>query len=577
MEQEKHITNKVEEAWGLRVSNLRKAFDLGLQILSEAKQINSTRGVAGAYKILGYCYWRFSDYSKSLKYSLKAIEIYKSLGDRASEADALNNLGAVYMFQKEHAKRLACNLECLRIREEIGEEISGSQANIGETYLEMGDLENATIWLNTVLKNQQADKISIAWANFNLGKIYEIEGKTTEAIDFVRKSLDISLAINYSVLSVESYLELAKIYIDSNQLPEAKKNIEEALSFACKIGSKEYEERAYLLFSDYYEKKGDVLEAFNYFKKYHNVHEELFNKQKEEEIKEINFQYELSRANREADLERKKTNELKKAYEKIEAQNELIEQKNSEFIDSVTYAKQIQQAFLSGRKLKWKRKTESFLIFHPKDIVSGDFYWSTQIDNHGYLVVGDCTGHGVPGAFLTMLGIAYLKELISPTSKLSPKDILDLLREKIIKDLSSNEAHRDGMDISIVKVNFDSNEVEWAGAKNPLWIIRKGADEIEEIKGDRQSVCYNEELLPFTNHVVELKKGDQIYLFSDGYFDQFGGEKGKKMGRKKMQQLLLRYRDKSMVEQKSHLVHEFSIWKGNQEQLDDICVAGVRL
>ena len=575
---EKDIEEEVNVAWNERNRDLRSSFNLGLQILAKSELENYTLGLAGACKILGYCYWRFSDYSQSLNYSLRAIQLYKILGDKGGEADALNSLGAVYMFQHEHFKRLQCNLECLKIREAIGdlEAVAGSQNNIGETYLEMGDEENAIIWLNKALENKSSDATNISWANFNLGKIYLLKKEVDNAILFFNKSLEVSLLVNYEVLIAESYIELAKIYIDAQAVDKALTHILKAIELAKEIGNKEYLGEAYSILATIHEQEGKLKEALSVYKKYHEIHVALFNEKKAEEIKDINYQYELNRISKEAEIERTKSVELKVAYDKIELQNNVIEAKNREFIDSVTYAKQIQKAFLADRKVLDNQGFESFLIFKPKDIVSGDFYWSGQFNNFIYIVVGDCTGHGVPGGFLTMLGIAYLNELIALSSMHAPNEILTLLRAKIIKDVSGTSTYRDGMDISIVKINVNNNEVEWAGAKNPLWIIKKGSNLVEVIPGDKQSVCYNEELDPFVNHSFKLSKGDLIYLFTDGYCDQFGGDRNKKFGRKRFRNALLGYRDKAMVEQKSHLVYEYTNWKKDEEQIDDMCIVGIR-
>jgi serine phosphatase RsbU (regulator of sigma subunit) len=574
-----NIDEEINRAWDTRLINLKLAFNLGLSLKEKSEQINSEKGLAGANKVLGYCYWRFSDYTTSLKHSLLALDTYKFLGDKRGEADALNSIGAVYMFQGKNKKRLQCNLDCLAIREEIGdlEAVSGSQNNIGETYLELSDFENATIWFEKCLNNPDSGETNIAWVNFNLGKTKILQGDKIGAILFFEKALLTCLSINYEILISETYLELGNIYLSIEELEKAKDAAEKGKSSAKSIGAKENIEKSYLLLSNIYEKEGFTDEALIYYKKFHAAHADLFNEEKEQQIKDINYQYELNKISKEAEIERLKSVELKSAYEKIERQSQLIEIKNKEFVESVNYAKEIQFAVLNERKIVKASNFDSFLIYKPKDIVGGDFYWSASYHEYTYVVVADCTGHGVPGGFLTMLGIAYLNELITEVHIKAPNQILDELRIKIIKDLSGKFSSRDGMDISIVRIENKTQKIEWAGAKNPLWIIRKNATEIEVIPANRQSICYAENLTPFKNHELQLAKGDMVYLFTDGFSDQFGGPRGKKVGRKNFRNILLECKDKTILQQRETIKRTYKEWKGSLEQIDDICIIGIRI
>ena len=211
--------------------------------------------------------------------------------------------------------------------------------------------------------------------------------------------------------------------------------------------------------------------------------------------------------------------------------------------------------------------------------MSGDFYWGSEKQGCLCVAVVDCTGHGVPGAFMSMLGMSFLNEINSHERALTPAEILDELRGKIIKELRQTGAEgesKDGMDISLIRINLNNTaQVMWAGANNPLYIISD--NELHEIKADKQSIGYGYNMQPFTNHSLNLKKGDLIYLFTDGFADQFGGTNGKKFKYKPFKQLLLKIKDKPMPEQKSILNQAFEEWKGNLEQVDDVCIVGIRL
>ncbi|MFI5204006.1 MAG: PP2C family protein-serine/threonine phosphatase, partial [Flavobacteriales bacterium] len=271
------------------------------------------------------------------------------------------------------------------------------------------------------------------------------------------------------------------------------------------------------------------------------------------------------------------TNRQKKI---IEEQKLVVEEKQVEVMDSIKYAKRIQDALLKEENHISDHLPEHFVLFKPKDIVSGDFHWMLEKEDFIYLAAADCTGHGVPGAFLTMLGTSYLNEITAHMDKPLPADILNLLRDKFIRELSQHGKEgetKDGMDISLLRLNLKTNQLDWAGANNPLWIIRKEAAEVEEIKADKQPIGYHTNPRPFVSHAVQLKKGDSVYVLSDGYQDQFGGDKGKKFKASNLKSLIFEMRNATMSEQRDRLNQAFENWRSGFEQVDDVCVIGIRI
>lgn len=226
-----------------------------------------------------------------------------------------------------------------------------------------------------------------------------------------------------------------------------------------------------------------------------------------------------------------------------------------------------------------------FILYKPKDIVSGDFYHALAHKHDGsateifYVCTADCTGHGVPGALMSMMGISHLNESIIEKKLSKPNEILDNMRKGIIASLNpegSEEESKDGMDCVLCAYNFDKMILEFACANNPLWHVRD--KQVTEYKPDKMPVGkYGEEMKPFTLQKLDLKKGDLVYTFTDGYADQFGGDKGKKFKYKQLQELLLKNCDQSMEKQKDILEKTFEEWKGNLEQVDDVCVIGMRI
>ena len=264
----------------------------------------------------------------------------------------------------------------------------------------------------------------------------------------------------------------------------------------------------------------------------------------------------------------------------IEQQHELLNQSHKDITDSINYAKKIQDALMTSSVYMKDILNNSFVFFKPKDVVSGDFYWVHKtLNNIIYFTVADCTGHGVPGAFMSMIGNSLLNEVIIEDKVEEPAKILDKLRELLIKSLKQQggEAEaKEGMDIALCKLDLRTNIVEYAGAFNPLFHIRDG--KLTEYKPDSQPIgVYSGEGVPFTNHKIKLKPNDMIYISSDGYPDQFGGPKGKKFLKRRFVELLLKISDKSINEQEKTLKNNFANWKGEEDQIDDVCVMGVRV
>jgi len=321
---------------------------------------------------------------------------------------------------------------------------------------------------------------------------------------------------------------------------------------------------------------------------------------------------------------KKRDNEIiSKQKDEVEAKKKLLEEKNKEVFDSINYAKRIQQALLQAEEHVSSKFPPHFILFKPKDIVSGDFYWSAEKNNHLFIAVVDCTGHGVPGAFMSMLGISFLNDIVSTNILLHPSEILDKLRDRVIKELNQTGKggdSKDGMDISLLRFDTLTKKIEWAGANNPLYIVKGeklkvkseklkvNSEELKvkslssykvdvildspsvipneceesniqlyELKGDKMPIGFHENIVPFTNHSIEVNDSDKLYIFSDGFADQFGGEHGKKYKYKALKELLLQNYQIPMQEQKEIFLQAFENWKGSLEQVDDVCLIGLSI
>ncbi len=270
--------------------------------------------------------------------------------------------------------------------------------------------------------------------------------------------------------------------------------------------------------------------------------------------------------------------QVKERTWEIEEQKKLIEEKNKDITDSINYAKRIQDALLPEQALLSSILPESFILFKPKDIVSGDFYWFTEYGHKKIVVAADCTGHGVPGALMSMIGSNTLNKLITENGITNPGEILNALHLEVRKALKQNETKsqtRDGMDVAIICISNDT--LQYAGAQRPLWIIKD--NNLTEIKANKFSIggIQSEEKRVFTTQEFTIEKNSSFYLTSDGYADQFGGKNGKKMMTKNFKELLLTLQNKSMLEQKQILDDTIEKWKGSREQIDDILVIGIKI
>lgn len=276
---------------------------------------------------------------------------------------------------------------------------------------------------------------------------------------------------------------------------------------------------------------------------------------------------------------RERTAEITRQKEEIEKQGEQIAELYDQVKDSILYAKRIQEAILPSKEEIDMALKNSMVLFRPKDIVSGDFYWYSEKHDRAIIAAADCTGHGVPGALMSMIGSSLLNEIVNEKGITNPAEILFALKQGVIKALNkhpSADQRKDGMDIALCSIPKIGNKIEFAGANNPLWLTR--GEEIIEVKGDRQPVgIYGDNLdTPYTNHEIEILKGDSIYIFSDGYADQFGGPNGKKFKYSQFKNLLLQIKPESMIKQRDLLNKTLENWMGHEEQIDDILVIGIQ-
>jgi tetratricopeptide (TPR) repeat protein len=587
--------------------------------------------VASSAAQIGNVNARIGNYDEAYLSYYQAIGIYEDLGDEESLAAQYSNLGLVDVDRGKYRDAEESFTKSLNYLEG-----SKDSVQLGHTYNNFGNLyqteekyDTAVVYFQKALQIYRSINYTSGLAHGlnNIGIIYYYQGQEDSCMNYFKRSLAIRKEIGEIASIAQSYNNIGILYGYQAKYKMAVIYSDSSLALAKESGLKEEIRDAYSNLYDVYWAQKNYENAAISIKFFSDYQDSLKSEQSERLINDAKIKYETIKTDKElqenqalidqnnAELKRKEIiiwaacigglllvslllvvynrNKLTKRQNKvIEDQKSEVEQKQTEIIDSIKYAKLIQDAMLKSEDEQSEHLPENFVLYMPKDIVSGDFYWVHEDEEILYLAVGDCTGHGVPGGFLTMLGSSMLNEIVSGEKKPEPAFILDKLRSKIVAELSQTGnigENRDGMDLSLVKMNLKTYEVSWAGANNPIWIIpgnnrelafvdpKYKYRELNEIKPNKQPIAHHHIMTPFTNHKFKLEKGDLFYLFSDGYADQFGGEKGKKFKYKSLMNLMIETKAQPLSEVKERMNQVFQDWKGELEQIDDVCIMGVRV
>lgn len=530
----------------------KKALEYYFKALKIAEEVGNKSSIASKLGNIANVYSDQGDFPKALDYYFKALKINEELGRKSGEAIILGSIGSLYTEQKKYKEAQKYISRALVINESIG-----SMDHQQVSYNDLSELyEKATIPLPDTIQGEflsigEMRLLSLNYYKRSIAIRDTIFGQENKK-QLVRKEMDYEFGKKEALTKAENEKQQA--------IAEEKSRLQKNIICSVVVGF-----LLVLVFA------GFIFRSLRITRKQKNIIEV----QKNEVTKQKDI----------ADSQRIIAEELRKIADR---QKHIVEEKQKEIVDSITYAKRIQTALLtSDDYIKNNLPAEYFILFKPKDIVSGDFYWALQnapnAGNGGkglfYIATADCTGHGVPGAFMSMLNISYLNENVLERGITMPHDILNAQRAEIIKALNppgSKEVSRDGMDCVLCAFDFDNMLLHFAAAYNPLWLLRKG--ELIEFKADKMPVGkYNEENLSFTLQTIALQKGDIVYTSSDGYADQFGGPKEKKFLQKQLKELLLGIQHLSMEDQKLILDKTINNWKGNQEQVDDILMIGIRV
>jgi tetratricopeptide (TPR) repeat protein len=600
-------------------------------------EIGDSIGAGQSFNNTGIMYDIEGKPTEAIKLYLRAVEIYENLKDTNLVIGTMSNIGLIYIGQKNYNEALKIYEKQKKLAKAINAEklygIALTSEGTAYDYLEKYDTAREHFLEALAIFMQLGDKPLIAQCYNNLSVNYELTDNDDKALEYALKAIKIKKEIgSYGKIAV-SQIAAAKIYNKKGQYQKALGLFNEALENANNTGYLDYVIKAHKGLSISYENLNRFDKAYFHQSEYITLSDSVTNKENTELINNLEKKYQserkeqeialLNKTNALKDVELEKADEeskrksaqlygaiavgvvllilvgvvlknsqqrrknnmlLKQKNVEITEQKEIVEEQHKHIVDSIEYAKLIQTALLTSDEYWNQISKEHFVLLKPKDVVSGDFFWAFHTENNlAIWVAADCTGHGVPGAFMSMLGISFFNEIVVENGITAPSKILNTLRDKIIKALEQkgvDTQQKDGMDLALCVWDKNTNKLSYSGANNPLWIYRKQNNDYEliEHKADKQPVgLYSGDLKPFSTTQIDLQEGDTIYTFSDGFADQFGGDKGKKLKTANFKKLLLSVQTETMQQQKETIDNLFEEWKGDLEQIDDVCVIGVRI
>lgn len=610
----KEDTNKVRSLTTisndfLSTNEYDKSIDYAKQALTIALKLNYKKGEAAALNIIGANYERKSDYPKALDYFLKALKIREEIGDKKGIGACYTNIGGVYRNIANYPKALEYHFKSLKIKEDLGDKKSTRfcYLNIGIVYYEQSNYPKALGYFFKSLKisEELGDKYGEAICYNDIGNVYIEQSNYQKAFECYLKSLQINKQIGNKQVLESCYTNIGELCNKFADYKKAIQYLDSSLQISKQIGDINGERMVYGHLAEAYSKTGNYKAAYETHVKYKQLTDSIFNAENSKQLGDLKTNFEVEKKETELKAEQEKKDIITAAEKKRQTiilflgscvfllvvlfsallykrfrltnqQKEIIEHKQKEITDSINYAKRLQTAILPPESYWQKYLPESFVLYQPKDIVSGDFYWLETINDLILFAASDCTGHGVSGAMVSIVCSNALNRTVKEFGITDPAKILDKTRELVLETFAKSENEvKDGMDISLCSLNSKTNELLWSGANNPLLYISE--NNFYEIKPNKQPIGKTDYPKPFTTHKVRLKKEDTIYIFTDGYPDQFGGDKGKKFKYKQFEEILFSIHTKPMEEQKNILEKTFETWKGDLEQTDDVLIIGIKI
>ena len=579
--------------------------------------IKDEQSLQSGYISIGNIYIVQGNFPEAINYFFKCLKIAEARNDLINASFAYNNIGDVFYAQNKLDMALVYYQKAVKHLEKIKEErVAGSiYTGIGTVYWKKKQYDLALVYHLKDLhaKEKFADKQGVAVACNKIGFDYFGQKKFAKALPYQLKSYQMCKQISFKKGIIDACGGVGKVYTEQKEFAKALNYFSEMLSTARELDYREGIRDAYENLAIVYAKMNEFEKSLTYTELFHGEKDSLLNKENFKQIAELNTRYDTDKKEKEIQLLTKdqalnakiiKQQQLvrwglmgglgllsisvfsiyrryrykQRANVILERQKDEIEYKNTLITDSIDYAQSIQQAVLPAPEVLKTLFPESFMLHKPKSTVSGDFYWICDLDTHLICAVADCTGHGVPGAFMSLLGYNMLENIVKTAGITEPDAILNALDKEMLMRLTENpeEDSRHGMDISLISIHKTTQQLSFAGAHNPLYLIREG--KLSEFKADKTSIGGKrpQEHL-FQSHTFQIRKGDQLFIFTDGFPDQIGGANHKKFYYQPFKELLLSISSLSPDEQRTRLDKVHTDWMGKKkDQTDDILILGIR-
>jgi tetratricopeptide (TPR) repeat protein len=617
-----------------RVLYRRSKYDSALFVLNKAlsiaKTINDSSLQSVALLNLGNAYSYMGNHTSAIEYFFKGLAIEEKLKSKEYLQWYFNNIGVVFATQKNYPKGLEYFLKSKKVAESRSNSKSVDLLynNIGWVYMLLDKNDSALLFLKQSLQLSQKskDKYTLTLCLHNLGELYLRLKQYDKAYKYCSNSYELSKQQGYRDQMVANLITLGSMQIEEGNYDAAENYLLQGINLAKLIQAKIMIKDVSLLIATLYEKQKNYEKAYNYYEMYTTMKDTVLNQENSKRITEMNTKYNTEQKEKEIELMKKneviqslelskgdgelaqqrnisisifigflllmvaailvynqyilnkKTNyKLQKAYTLIAEKNVLIEKSNAIITDSITYAKNLQDAILPDSKDLTKILSDDFFVLQrPSHIVSGDFYWCSSQHNKTILVIADCTGHGVPGAFMSMIGNALLNEIVNERKITAPEKIAELLDKRVIDLLHQYEGSQqyDGMDISICCIDKMTKEITFTGARHAMYTFN---GRLKKLKGDPFSIggAQHQHIKKFTSQTLSYEAGLRLYFFTDGYCDQAGGLDNKRFTSRQFETLLGQIQHVAMSDQREKLEDAFENWKGATKQRDDVLVIGV--
>ena len=546
--------------------HLGNAYEKLNEAIELFRQLEDKRGEGAALSILVISYKSLGQLEKAQITAQTAIDYLKGYAPFLYFIQvAYYQSGEINFLLKDYSAAIEAYEEGLQYAEENDGNMAARLLNgIGNVYNAQNNFEAAYDYLTRSLKMIEGKKniLHESKIHADLGTYYFKKQDYENALKCQQKSIALREQNNLINPLLTNYIELAEIYLKLNNVQDALHyaTLAEKKAIEFKVIIKQFE--ANLILSKIYEVMNEPQLALERYKMYHKLNDEVLGKENARKIKELSVNHNLESAQKEKEIFRLKNVVLKEALDEIES--------------SVRYAKRIQEAILPPVSLIQARFPQAFVFYQPKDVVAGDFFWMEEINNTVFIAAADCTGHGVPGAMVSVVCCNALNRAVKEFGLSDPGKILDKVSDLVCETFEkSNEEVKDGMDISLLSVNKTTRRIQWSGANNPLWYFYN--TEFHQIKANARPIGKSDNAISFTTHSIPFQTGTSFILFTDGYADQFGGEKGKKMMYKLFRETLQKSINLEPQHQRKNLESFFNTWKGSLEQVDDVCVIGIKL